>query len=144
MASLTALRQSLRYLKLNETHFRQCSRLLHEDSKYDDFLFAKTAIDDEKRSNSGFVTSAKKQVAPNDESSSENSNQQQTTGSYFLTPLFCTYCCVQERRSFTWREYVMLTTSIIGLCTTCYYRFDSKKVFEDIESLLDKFSVQVK
>lgn len=112
MASLTALRQSLRYLKLNETHFRQCSRLLHEDSK----------------SNSGFVTSAKKQVAPNNESSSENSNQQQTT----------------ERRSFTWREYVMLTTSIIGLCTTCYYRFDSKKVFEDIESLLDKFSVQVK
>ncbi|EME28918.1 mitochondrial presequence translocase subunit Tim50 [Galdieria sulphuraria] len=112
MVSLAALRQSFRRLKLNETQIGQCFRLLHENSK----------------SNSGLATPNKRHMFSNfEESSSEKFNQQKQTN---------------ERRPFTWREYLMLTTSIVGLCTTCYYRFDSTKIFEDIETLLDKVSFQ--
>ncbi|GJD08308.1 Mitochondrial import inner membrane translocase subunit TIM50 [Galdieria sulphuraria] len=92
-----AMHDVFRRLKLNETQIGQCFRLLHENSK----------------SNSGLATPNKRHMFSNfEESSSEKFNQQKQTN---------------ERRPFTWREYLMLTTSII---------------FEDIETLLDKVSFQ--
>ncbi|KAK4528636.1 hypothetical protein GAYE_SCF62G6581 [Galdieria yellowstonensis] len=104
------------FLRGCEKQLRQCWRLVHENSK----------------SNTGLAASSKSPVIPNpsssSSSSSKNAHQQENN--------------THERRRFTWREYVMLTTSIVGLCTTCYYRFDSEKIFEDIEGLLDKFFFQ--
>ncbi|GJQ13790.1 hypothetical protein GpartN1_g5581.t1 [Galdieria partita] len=110
----SALRQSSRFIIRHEISSNQWFRLLHENS----------------RSNSGLATSNKQPIFSNLQGSSfGKSNQQEQRN--------------ERRRPFTWREYLMLTTSIVGLCTTCYYRFDSEKIFEDIEGLLDKVSVQV-
>jgi len=116
-----------------------------------EFLLYGSWIESWSRSNTGLAASSKSPVNPNPSSSSSSSSknsypqENNTHGSYFMCTFHCVLNCTNiERRRFTWREYVMLTTSIVGLCTTCYYRFDSEKIFEDIEGLLDKFFFQFK